>query len=65
LCVTRPLFGLSVLSAVMTCRLPVAYLDWSRGYCPFRAGDLPLDPSSSARDAVERLLPWFRRHETA
>ena len=31
---------------------------------PFRAGDLPLDPSSSARDAVERLLPWFRGHRT-
>ena len=62
LCLTRPLFGHPLLTAVMTCRLPVAYLDWSRGHCPFRAFDLPLDPPP-ARDAAERLLPWLQGHK--
>jgi GT2 family glycosyltransferase len=63
LCLTRPLFGHPLLTPVMTCRLPVAYLDWSRGHCAFRAVDLPLDPSSPARDAAERLLPWLQGHQ--
>ena len=60
LCLTRPLFGHPLLPAVMTCRLPVAYFDWSRGDCPSRAADLPLDPSPPARDVSERLLPWLQ-----
>jgi len=64
LCLTRPLFGHPLLSTVMSCRLPVAYLDWSRGDCPFRAADLPLDPSSPAIDTAERLLPWLQGHQT-
>jgi GT2 family glycosyltransferase len=64
LCLTQPLFGHPLLPAVMTSGLPVAYLDWSRGHCPFRALDLPLDPSSPARDAAERLLPWLQGHQT-
>jgi GT2 family glycosyltransferase len=64
LCLTRPLFGHPLLSTVMTCKLPVSYLDWSRGHCPFRAADLPLDPSSPAGDAAGRLLPWLRGHQT-
>ena len=64
LCVIRPLFGHPRVSTVMTCRLPVAYLDWSRGQSSFRAADLPLDPSSLAGDAAGRLLPWLRGHQT-
>jgi GT2 family glycosyltransferase len=60
LCLTRPLFGHPLLSTVMTCRLPVAYLDWSRGNCPFHEADLRLEPSSQAYEAAERLLPWLR-----
>ena len=60
LCLTRPLFGHSVLAAVMTCGIPVAYFDWSRGNCSSRAADLPFDPSSSASDVAGGLLPWLR-----
>ncbi len=60
LCLTEPLFGHPSLSAVMTSLLPVTYLDWSRGRCPARTGDLPLDPSLSAEGAVQRIAPWLR-----
>ncbi len=60
LCLTEPLFGHPSLSAVMASLLPVAYPDWSRGRCPARTGDLPLDPLLSAGGAVQRLAPWLR-----
>ncbi|MEA2744881.1 MAG: hypothetical protein QOG25_3252 [Acetobacteraceae bacterium] len=65
LCTTQPLFGHPVLSAATASALPVAYFDWSRGRCPVRNGDLPLDPSSSAAVVVERLLPWLQGHQPA
>jgi GT2 family glycosyltransferase len=60
LCLTEPLFGHPILSAVMTSVRPVAYFDWSRGRCPVRAGDLPLDPSQSTAGAVAQLTPWLQ-----
>lgn len=63
LCLTEPLFGHPILSAVMTSALPVAYLDWSGGRCPARTGDLPLDPSLSPAGAVTRLAPWLEGHQ--
>ena len=63
LCVTRPLFGHPVLSNVMASKLPVAYLDWSRGYCPVRDSDLPLDPTLSIETLVGCLSPWVEGHQ--
>jgi len=63
LCVTRPLFGHPVPSAVMTSKLPVAYLDWSRGYCQVRESDLPLDPAQSIETLVGCLSPWVEGHQ--
>jgi GT2 family glycosyltransferase len=60
LCLTEPMFGHPILSAVMTSVLPVAYLDWSGGRCPVRTGDLPLDPLLSTAGAVTRLAPWLQ-----
>ena len=60
LCLTEPIFGHPILSAVMTSVLPVAYLDWSGGRCTVRAGDLPLDPLLSTAGAVARLAPWLQ-----
>jgi O-antigen biosynthesis protein len=60
LCLTEPLFGHPILSAVMTSTPPVAYLDWSGGRCLARSGDLPLDPSLSTAGAVTRLAPWLQ-----
>jgi O-antigen biosynthesis protein len=60
LCLTEPLFGHPILAAVMASVLPVAYFDWSRGRCPVRAGDLPLDPSQSTASAVTRLALWLQ-----
>jgi hypothetical protein len=65
LCLTEPLFGHPILSAVMSSALPVAYFDWSRGRCPVRAGDLPLDPSQSTAGAVTQLAPWLRERQHA
>jgi O-antigen biosynthesis protein len=65
LCLTEPLFGHPILSAVMTSVLPVAYFDWSRGRCPVRTGDLPLDPSQSTAGAVTQLAPWLRERQRA
>jgi O-antigen biosynthesis protein len=59
-CLSEPLFGHPGLSAVMTSVLPVAYFDWSRGRCPARTGDLPLDPSLSATAVAQRLGSWLR-----
>jgi GT2 family glycosyltransferase len=63
LCLTEPLFGHPLLSAVMTSAPPVAYFDWSGGRCPVRAGDLPLDPRLSTAEAVTRLVPWLRSQQ--
>jgi O-antigen biosynthesis protein len=60
LCLTEPMFGHPILPAVMSSALPVAYLDWSGGRCPVRAGDLPLDPLLSTAGAVTRLTPWLQ-----
>lgn len=60
LCLTEPMFGHPILSAVMTSVLPVAYLDWSGGRCPVRAADLPLDPLLSTAGAVARLTAWLQ-----
>ena len=65
LCLTEPLFGHPIMSAVMTCALPVAYFDWSRGRCPVRTGDLPLDPSQSTAGAVTQLAPWLQGRRRA
>jgi GT2 family glycosyltransferase len=65
LCMTQPLFGHPALSAAMACSLPVAYFDWSRGHCPVRDGDLPLDPLLSTAVTVERLLPWLQEHQSS
>jgi GT2 family glycosyltransferase len=65
LCLTEPLFGHPILSAVMTSVLPVAYFDWSRGRCPVRTGDLPLDPSQSTAGAVKQLAPWLQERQCA
>ena len=65
LCVTEPLFGHPILSAVMTSVPPVAYLDWSGGRCPVRSGDLPLDPLLSTAGAVTRLAPWLQGQQLA
>lgn len=65
LCLTEPLFGHPVLSAVMASALPVAYFDWSRGRCPVRPGDLPLDPSLSTAGAVTQLAPWLQERQRA
>jgi hypothetical protein len=65
LCVTEPLFGHPILSAVMASALPVAYFDWSRGRCPVRPGDLPLDPSQSTAGAVKQLAPWLQEQRRA
>ena len=65
LCLTEPMFGHPILSAVMTSVLPVAYFDWSRGRCSARTGDLPLDPSLSTAGAVTRLVPWLRGQQRA
>jgi O-antigen biosynthesis protein len=65
LCLTEPLFGHPILSAVMTSVLPVAYFDWSRGRCPVRVGDLPLDPTLSTAGAVTQLAPWLRERQRA
>jgi hypothetical protein len=45
--------------------LPVAYFDWSRGRCPVRAGDLPLDPSQSTASAVTQLALWLQGQQRA
>jgi hypothetical protein len=60
LCLTEPMFGHPIQSAVMTSVLPVAYLDWSGGRCPARTGDLPLDPLLSSAGAVTRLARWLQ-----
>jgi O-antigen biosynthesis protein len=65
LCLTEPLFGHPILSAVMASALPVAYFDWSRGRCPVRPCDLPLDPSQSAAGAVTQLAPWLQERQCA
>jgi GT2 family glycosyltransferase len=65
LCLTEPLFGHPILSAVMASALPVAYFDWSRGRCAVRAGDLPLDPSQSTAGAVTQLAPWLQERQPA
>ena len=65
LCLTEPLFGHPILSAVMASALPVAYFDWSRGRCAVRPGDLPLDPLQSAAGAVTQLAPWLQERQRA
>jgi GT2 family glycosyltransferase len=65
LCLTDPLFGHPILSAVMISVLPVAYFDWSRGRCPIRTGDLPLDPSQSPARALTQLAPWLQGRQRA
>jgi GT2 family glycosyltransferase len=66
LCLTQPLFGHPMTTAVTNCALPVAYIDWSDGRCPLRNGDLPLDPPGSSAAAVaRRLLPWLGEPRTA
>lgn len=59
-CLSQPLFGHPIPSAMMKAGLPVAYVDWSCGHCPVRKGDLPLDTQLSIADVVERLVPWLR-----
>jgi hypothetical protein len=65
LCLTEPLFGHPILSAVMTSVLPAAYLDWSGGRCPARAGDLPLDSLLSTAGVVTQLAPWLQAQPRA
>ena len=66
LCLTLPLFGHPMTTAVTNCALPVAYIDWSDGRCPLRNGDLPLDPPGSSAAAVaRRLLSWLGERQVA
>jgi GT2 family glycosyltransferase len=59
LCMTRPLFDHPLISAAMTSAMPVAFFDWSRGHCPARDCDLPLDPQLPAATVVDRMLFWL------
>lgn len=64
-CATRPLFGHPLLLAATTCAVPVAFLDWSRGACRGRNGDLMIDPPASAEVVITRLLPWLEEIQAA
>jgi GT2 family glycosyltransferase len=60
LCLTQPLFGHPLASAVMALDLPVAYFDWSHGRAPVRDGDLALTPELAAAAVATRLQPWLQ-----
>ncbi len=65
-CLLRPLFGHPVVSATTAAALPVAYIDWSRGECAVRAGDLPLDSQQLiTTGVVEQLVPWLQGAQSA
>ena len=58
---TRPLFGHPIISAVQSCRLPIAYFDWSRGSLKPDQGDLPIDPNAPLDRLVDELSEWMPR----
>jgi GT2 family glycosyltransferase len=60
LCLTQPLFGHPIASAVMASEVPVAYVDWSCGQSPTREGDLSLNPELAAAGVVAQLVPWLQ-----
>jgi O-antigen biosynthesis protein len=57
---TRPLFGLKVLSLAFNSSIPIAYVDWSMGRFKMRRGDLPLDPDLTVDAIASAISQWMQ-----
>ncbi len=62
LCITRPLFGHPLQSSAQAAGLPLAYFDWSNGWCIPRANDLLLDPLAPIADVIDALIKWMKAY---